>query len=1273
MSEILALEVDRNIKEIFKDTTDELIEALDGGKNRMVQSIMERIRKLFSKIDTELQDANPMPIEPDLLTSGLIKSFEKAFGSSVEKISSCDRKRREFKYKGEIYEDSPNAFFTRLGRSIFGTVVEYGFNSKKYLISRREGLDHESAKSLVLKEKEIMALPEPSLITSEHIDKFEKASGAVVEKMDSNDVKKHRFQIGDDTYEDSVKSLFWRTSKAVYGIGTEFGKTKRILVLIRDGNTYEKSVKIVEKQEIQAGQRLPKPPNLNQEHLKALERRIGKNIEDMDVEDRTYFAFSIGSEKYQDNLCALMQRVGMHLFNSKFKYAKIRRYLSLIRSGHSHDKALKEVNCESAFNSIPNPPLLNKKHLLKFEAAVGIKLEDMKYSDQNRYIFKIAGVEYSESPMAIFSRMTRQLFEDETNWTKARQYLILVRNGKDHVSAIQIINDGKEGIEEDEFEKITTLKLEEAMALLQDDPIKLKRYLQFAHPELSHADIDKLVTRSFKGLRGGEIESNESKYLEWTDVLAVPALDEDLATDTDKNSITLTGVATACSHVFIAGAYTRRKRVEADGTFSITIPLKTGKQNEIRLMSLNTEKELRSEQVTSHINQIGDPDDIAALVRLLSELGTSINKDIQQDPGRLHYLRQCMEQSLIKKFGLRFSDGEEYMEELIEKPTTSSTMRGILKFVLKKFQRIHEMEFDGVVEGNHLFFQKYCIAEIRRRIEEKLPGVILANDPGTGKTRIVQGATADRHTTVITPNSVVAAWEEEAGKVLKTANITALHNEHSSIRKQRLQIVQAARNLLELPQHVYTNREFLRDTSDNERFKLLSNKDTIVVEDEAHSRHSEQSEQTKGAKKLDAAFRILVTATPAKNSRTFRRMMAVLKPDDQRFKSDAAFAKAFPDNDPQALKTLSLMKDEFTIRFRKEDVMETVDSKQSLAQQKHKLPMKKFENADEGAFTMSMDQAESIYLMFTNWEKWCRKNNRYIPDTEVVHEDRLRTSNGFAKKHAMRQIINNPKFINSSAPDAKLKKMRQKVNAFLQEGRKVVIFCAYEAQTQKYAEAFADLNPAVYTGQTSKMPDCKYKKGGTEGSSNDWILDENNYPIPDEDGGPMSALEYERVTFQNTNNRRLLIATYDAGAVGTTFTAGKATIFDDSADDCIEEIQAEDRIHRIDPDRMTHADVKYSKLQSRYPDRFIKAMKKKWLVREGENYKEFDSQEAAQRFANRHDTEAVNAYAHFFAQGTYDQVQAANLRVQRVRFHLINDGIEDESTLKDGNRNFVGI
>ena len=51
----------------------------------------------------------------------------------------------------------------------------------------------------------------------------------------------------------------------------------------------------------------------------------------------------------------------------------------------------------------------------------------------------------------------------------------------------------------------------------------------------------------------------------------------------------------------------------------------------------------------------------------------------------------------------------------------------------------------------------------------------------------------------------------------------------------------------------------------------------------------------------------------------------------------------------------------------------------------------------------------------------------------------------------------------------------------------------------------------------------------------------------------------------------------------------------------------------------------------------------------------------------------ATAFDTFFAQGTYDKVHHQNLGTQRRMFHLINDGIADDSILDEDQIKFRGL
>lgn len=835
---------------------------------------------------------------------------------------------------------------------------------------------------------------------------------------------------------------------------------------------------------------------------------------------------------------------------------------------------------------------------------------------------------------------------------------------------------GVEEMESDkDFEAISELSLEEAISFLGSDPYKLKLYLQNAHPELSEEEIDRIVIRSFKGLVMGSNITKEQEYLEYPEELQVIRVKK-FPRSTEEPTIVLAGTAPQGDYIYVSGCWNRRVRV-INGTFEVVVPLNQGEFNDIRLMAVDTTNKIRSVQRYFTVEHEGVAfDDIAALIAMLNDLSSDVLTSIQKNPGRYEFFKQCAEQVLIKKFSHSFEEGEEYVEILISH-ATSSTIRRVLRGVLAKFRKMQQTKLKNVEPGSLMFFQQYCAVEIRNRRDEGRPGVILGNDPGLGKTRTVAAAVADSEAGIFCPNAVVSAWDEEMNEVLTRPDVLVMRDIPHAIRKEMLRIRTQA--------HYVTNVQFLRNTGDVERFELLSGNEMVVVHDEAHSRVNEHSEQSKGARMLRHQFQINMTATPAKNPEAVRKMLRTLHPDDARFSSRSAFNVAFPANDPQSLRTLNLLLQRDMIRFRKSDVLEIVDPKLSLLQQKHRLPGKEFISPQQkGQFTMSEQQAMAIYKMFLSWHDWSEHYGKYIPDDDVAKLDRLRTAGALTKRHALRQSVNNPAYLGLRHEDAKAEQTRAIVEDCLSRKRKVVIFCAYNAQAMKYAEMFSEYNPALYTGVTSDEGDKKGANGatlkfarhkGVNGTKRGWIFDANGYPVEDDQGDPMSSLDYERLTFQNADDRQVIIATYQAGAVGTTFTAGKAMIFDDLPADVVEAIQSEDRIQRIDPDRLTHPTVEYYTLLSQYPKLFLEIMKKRWVVRDREHmcYKEFRSRASAMEFAKSVDERVETAFNAFFAQGTYDDVHHKNLTVQRTMFHLINDGIVDESMLESDTIRFKGF
>ncbi len=423
--------------------------------------------------------------------------------------------------------------------------------------------------------------------------------------------------------------------------------------------------------------------------------------------------------------------------------------------------------------------------------------------------------------------------------------------------------------------------------------------------------------------------------------------------------------------------------------------------------------------------------------------------------------------------------------------------------------------------------------------------MILALEPGLGKTITALVAGNGDEMTIICPNSIVSGWKEEAKKFLDHESMEAIHE---MSMKERIKTIENCTK-----QCIVTNLQSIQQIHNDPLFdaintRRLPNESKTVIFDEAHFLKNTGTKQSKGAKKLEADFSLWLTASPFKNAGEFRLMMHALLPDDQRFNSEQAFAKAFPANKVESLRLINHLKREYVIRFLKEDVMREFDPEIPLAEQNNRLPKKVFfaPTKEHGEFTLLREQAEAIELLMTDFQAFEETYKGYFPKDELSEEDRSRIykdKNHLAKKQAYRQVVNNPKYIglpNVASP--KHKAMDVIVEHEMKLGNKVVIFCNYQNQVEAYKKRYAKLKPSVFNGETSKQGLMKDDNGKIKlfkvDIHKEWMFDIHGYPIEAKEGEPMSAMDYERLTFQHTDDRKLIITTFKAGAVGTTFTRG---------------------------------------------------------------------------------------------------------------------------------------
>jgi len=786
---------------------------------------------------------------------------------------------------------------------------------------------------------------------------------------------------------------------------------------------------------------------------------------------------------------------------------------------------------------------------------------------------------------------------------------------------------------------IEELGLEEAIALLGNDPLRLSQYIRIYHPELAQEDVDRIVATSMKGLRAEWQESPEELHSDYEENLSLPEIQAE-APSTESHAVMISGkTAEGITYIQITGAYTRRIAVRQDGTFSATIPLpRTGEINEFEAYGFNPETRQKSKAVLIQVYQTGQKEDTEEVFLRLLALKDELLADIQKDAARYSFLLRSTEQSLLKHFTYNEEEGLEYLRRRLEKESAPA-MRAILQSILSKFEKIKDMNFD-LKPGKRLwFFQKYCIYETRVLLESGARGVIIANEQGMGKTITALSLINGRQAVVITPNTVVTTWVEQEAEFIPQANLEVLEGTYQERH--------GALAFLNRPQ-VVTNIEFTRGMTER-RAGLLSRPEGTLVVDEADYLGSLSSQQSRGTRQLKAHHRLLLTATPFKRVSQIGHILGFILPNDPRFSSMRAFSRAFPAGSTESLNALFLLMQQYSLRLRKQDVFEEYDPRLPLTKQDDKLPKKvEISPDEEGRFYLTDEQCRSILELFTDYQGWCRKHKLHASREDTQY---YRFKEGyFPKREALRQIMNDPVYIGMPDIDSpkhlEMDRIVEKELVGANE-RKILIFCRYQAQVEEYLKRYRQYGTCgYYGGLKTDANGYKLDKQGKRlyykvDEYENFVLDESHNFISTDKahGRPIKALDYERIQFQNNPATRIMIATYDTGSMGVTLTAADVVVYDDLGQTYKDQYQAGDRAHRPDNSRKKYA-VTYYWLQALYPDVFLEEI-------------------------------SSDIRREYFDVGTYDQVQYENIRKQGQIFHRIMDGVGGPQEIGNIERRFM--
>jgi len=888
-------------------------------------------------------------------------------------------------------------------------------------------------------------------------------------------------------------------------------------------------------------------------------------------------------------------------------------------------------------DSYLNDPVIIKMLMEQIAKKIGIAVKDMKINLEH---MSIKADDNRTSLQMILDHYRKMENNKEKLMTDAEALAYI----KDKFFGISRELDRNDLL----INEIEELGLTDAVSLIGHDPLRMKQYINVMYPEFSEEKLNDLVSAAFHGLRvGSKIRAFHKDY---SIKLARPVRDHIIKSTGDDKFVLSGKVAPGTPFLQLLGPYYRKIVPNSDGTFSAVIPLPTkGAMNEFVLYGFDPVTKHKSAVIEVNVLHTGANLAAQEAFEALISSKKELLADVRKNPGRWQYLLKIMEQVYIRHFTYSVEDGFRILVEKIQ-GERSRLKKAILEAVLEKFRQVENISVP-LNAGEHLyFFEKYCIYHILEAKKAGRKGIILANEPGMGKTMTVLSALAGSEAVIVAPNSVVTTWGEQASKFFSSPSIQIVEGPYVK-RDEQL------RNLRK--RQVVVNVEFMRNMSP-ERIALLSRSGYgFIVIDESDYLGSKDSLQTEGTHMLRGAFKILMSATPFKKPGSLCHVLRFLSPNDPRFQKGTEFARAYQTNDVKNLNALHLLLNGLTIRFRKKDVFESYDPNIPLEEQSHRLPKQVYVGPKEtGDFTLSPEQCSSILHLFTDYQSWCRAHRISGKISDEDREYVYFTEGYFSKKEALRQIMNDPIYFGRHIESPKHKKMDEIIGKELDgNGRKAIIFCRYRAQVEEYAKRYAKYGVCTYYGGVTKKSDKKEEKSDknkvnsdgymvgddgkviyyrTDGSGN-YVFDGDHNFIPSNsrEGRPLHALDRERLMFQNDPKKRVFIATYDVGSLGITLSAADVVISDDLASTYRDQFQSDDRAHRIDNERKKY-NIKYYRLRAKYPKDFLERLKQ---IKQ-------------------------NLQDKYFSMGTYDEVQYDNLDTQKKIFHRILDGVGDEEELE---------
>ncbi|MFH1360461.1 MAG: DEAD/DEAH box helicase, partial [Candidatus Omnitrophota bacterium] len=805
-----------------------------------------------------------------------------------------------------------------------------------------------------------------------------------------------------------------------------------------------------------------------------------------------------------------------------------------------------------------------------------------------------------------------------------------------------------------------------------EDPNVLLSYIMLSSPNLPLEIAQSLVTRSFRGLRSGIETPDKLKEYHLYRETDHDILLSDTVDHTGNNLIEVKGkVQGGYSAVQVTGDRTQVVQTDKDGNFHARFILRPASKTTLIFVGFDSEKHTRTRPKELTIHQTSPAQDTEDMFLALLTAKKDVRERIQQKPEQLRYMVRKIERSVLKYFTEDEAIGFAHLQKRIQS-APDELIKGIYESIDGKFKRVAELTIPGFRSTERqFFFQKYAHDWMRQKKKDsQCPGVILALEQGLGKTLILLSFSRGNEdgAMIIAPNAVVSIWGEQEGKFFED-NLLAIIRGTSL---EKTQAIEAAGNDPKV-----ANLEFLRNTSHNRFVAMNVNDGQDVIIDESQFIGRTGTLQTQGAHRLRGAFTVLSSATPYARPEQMRAVFDFLIKVKGMLKSRAAFERAFDKADPEALRMLHFLFDEYVLRIKKDDVFRLQEDPQSL--QRNRLPNKHYVDSQElGEFTLTESQCHSIVQMFVFWDEWREKHlstGRRTRDDELLQ--RGRGGDSFSKKHSLRQAMNSPGYTGGAEESPKHAAMDKIIEKEVKGNKaKVIIFTQYMQQVRDYYERYKQQGLGVLTlySETALTEGLHVKRGyltDHEGhiryfrmkSKNEYAIGKDGRPVEvkgKEKGSPITPLDYNRLASQNDPTINIVITTYETGAFGLTLTARDVAVFDDLARDYSQQYQAEERINRIDNDRLKFAN-RYYFLRAKYPESFLEQTKRfSVIVHKRSGHREIIPTESITQQQRRNkDLEIRSLYRYYLAQGTYDEVHGKNLRAQEAAFNIMMEGFSD--------------